>query len=131
MRAKAFGWDVLFYDPYLPNGVDKALSIERTKDIKDLFRRSSVLSIHCPHTRETRNMVDYKLLSLLPENAILVNTARGEIVDLDAVERCLKENKLAGAGLDVVPQEPIPEPAPSLVQAYRRNEPWLTGRKST
>ncbi|KAK3117750.1 hypothetical protein LTR53_000560 [Teratosphaeriaceae sp. CCFEE 6253] len=94
LRAKAFGWHVIFYDPYLPNGADKAIGVERTRSIKDLFRRSSILSIHCPATRETRNMVNYDLLSLLPKNAVLVNTARGEVVDLDAVERCLKEGGL-------------------------------------
>lgn len=128
LRAKAFGWNVLFYDPYLPNGVDKSLGVERTKDIKQLFRRSTTLSIHCPCTRETRNMVNYELLSLMPKGGVLVNTGRGEILQLDAVERCLKEDILAGAGLDVLPEEPIPEPAHPLIKAYREKEEWLMGR---
>lgn len=128
LRAKAFGWNVLFYDPYLPNGTDKALGIERTKDIKDLFRRSTTLSVHCPHTRETRGSVNWDLISLMQPGSILVNTARGEIVDTSAVERALRENILAGAGLDVLEKEPIPEPIPPLIQAYRNKEPWLTGR---
>ncbi|KAK0948076.1 hypothetical protein LTR29_000600 [Friedmanniomyces endolithicus] len=128
LRAKAFGWHVIFYDPYLPNGADKAVGVERMKNIKDLFRRSSILSIHCPATRETKNLVDYELLSLLPKDAVLVNTARGEVVDLDAVERCLKEGGLVGAGLDVLPVEPPPEPVHSLIQAYRDRESWLVGR---
>lgn len=129
LRAKAFGFKVLFYDPYLGNGVDKSLDIERTKDIKELFRRSSVLSLHCPCTRETRGMIDYPLLSLLPKGAVLVNTARGEIMNLDGVERCLKEDILAGAALDVLPEEPIPEDrVHPLIQAYRNKEPWLEGR---
>ena len=129
LRAKAFGWDVLFYDPYQPMGIDKALGIERTRDIKELFRRSTTLSIHCPCTRETREMVGYELLSLLPRGAIFVNTGRGEIVQLDALERCLKEGSISGAGLDVLPEEPIPEErVHSLIQAYRRREDWLIGR---
>ncbi|TKA33049.1 hypothetical protein B0A54_14710 [Friedmanniomyces endolithicus] len=128
LRAKAFGWHVNFYDPYLPNGADKAVGIERTKKIEDLFRRSSILSIHCPATRETRNLVDYELLSLLPKDAVLINTARGEVVNLDAVERCLKEGGLIGAGLNVLPVEPPPEPVHSLIRAYREREPWLVGR---
>lgn len=127
LRAKAFGFKVLFYDPYLPNGSDKALGIERTKNVQDLFRRSNILSIHCPNTRETRSCIGYDLLRLLPAGSILVNTARGEIVDLDGVEQALKDGNLAGAGLDVLPQEPVPEPAHPLIQAYRRSEPWLTG----
>lgn len=129
LRAKAFGWKVLFYDPYKPNGTDKSLDIERTKTIEELFKRSTTLSIHCPCTRETRGMIDYDLLSLMPRGAIFVNTGRGEVVDLDAVERCLREGIISGAGLDVLPQEPIPEPAHPLIQAYRNKEDWLTGSK--
>lgn len=129
LRAKAFGWDVLFYDPYQPMGVDKALGLERTRDIKELFRRSTTLSIHSPCTRETRGMVTYDLLSLLPRGAVFVNTGRGEIVDLDGVERCLKEGIISGAGLDVLPEEPIPaDRVHPLIQAYRRKEEWLMGR---
>jgi C-terminal binding protein len=131
LRAKAFGWNVLFYDPYKPNGTDKSLGLERTKDIKELFRRSTVLSIHCPCTRETRGLVGWDLLKLMPKGSILVNTARGECADLDGVERALQEDVLSGAGLDVLPQEPIPEPAHSLIQAYRRKEEWLSGRMLT
>jgi C-terminal binding protein len=129
LRAKAFGWNVLFYDPYKPNGTDKSLNIEQTRDMATLFRRSTVLSVHCPNTRETRGMVDYTLLSLLPPGAVLVNTARGEVVDLDGVERCLREGIISGAGLDVLPQEPIPEPPHPLITAYRNKEEWLTGSK--
>ncbi|KAL2397913.1 C-terminal-binding protein 2 [Exophiala dermatitidis] len=129
LRAKAFSWHVLFYDPYVKNGTDKSLGVERTRDIKELFRRSTTLSLHCPCTRETRGMVGYDLLSLLPRGAVFVNTARGEIVDLDAVERCLREGIISGAGLDVLPEEPIPENnVHPLIQAYRSKEPWLQGR---
>jgi C-terminal binding protein len=130
LRAKAFGWNVLMYDPYLPNGSEKALGIDRTKDIKDLFRRSTTLSIHCPSTRSTRKLVNWDLLQLMPKGAVVVNTARGDIIDLDGIERALKENILAGAALDVLPEEPIPEDnVHPLLQAYRDKESWLTGRK--
>lgn len=132
LRAKAFGWHVLFYDPYLPNGADKAIGIERTKNLQDLFRRSSLLSIHCPSTRETRGSVGYDQLKLMPKGAVLVNTARGEIVDLDGVERCLKEDILSGAALDVLAVEPIPEDnVHPLIKAYRDKEEWLIGRMSS
>lgn len=132
LRAKAFGFNVLFYDPYLPNGADKALGIERTKNLRDLFKRSSVLSIHCPNTRETRRSVGYDLLRLLPKGSVLVNTARGEIVDLEGVEKALREEILAGAALDVLPVEPIPEQGVhSLIKAYRDKEDWLVGREWT
>ena len=129
LRAKAFGWNVLFYDPYVPNGTDKSIGVERTRDIRELFRRSTTLSLHCPCTRETRGMVGYDLLSLLPRGPFLVNTSRGEVVDLGGVERCLKEDILSAAGLDVLPEEPIREDrVHPLIQAYRRKENWLKGR---
>ncbi|KAJ0359921.1 hypothetical protein COL154_007973 [Colletotrichum chrysophilum] len=128
--AKAFGWKVLAYDPFAPNGIDKALGIDRTRDINELFRRSSTISVHCPATPKTINLVNYQLLSLMPRGGLLINTARGEVVNLDDVERCLRENILGGVGLDVVPDEPIPAEGPihSLLQAYRDHEPWLVGR---
>jgi len=74
-------------------------------------------------------MVGYDLLKLLPRGAVFVNTARGEIVDLDGVERCLEEGIISGAGLDVLPEEPIPDDnVHPLIQAYRQKEPWLMGR---
>jgi C-terminal binding protein len=73
-------------------------------------------------------MIGERELRLLPKNAVLVNTGRGPIVDLDAVERVLRDGHLAGAGLDVIPEEPPKEPIPSLLRAYRAKEPWLAGR---
>ena len=129
LRAKAFGWNVLFYDPYLPNGVDKSLGVERTKDIKELFRRSTTLSIHCSCTRETRGMIGWELIGLMPSGAVLVNTGRGEVLQLDAVERGLKEGVLAGIALDVLSEEPIREDnVHPLIKAYREKEEWLQGR---
>ena len=129
LRAKAFGWDVLFYDPFLPNGVDKSLGVERTKSLEDLFRRSTTLSIHCNLTPTTRNLITYPLLSLLPPQAILINTARGEVLSLTCLERALRENVIAGAALDVLPEEPIPEDnVHPLIKAYRDKEEWLVGR---
>lgn len=119
---------VIFYDPYLSQGVDKSLQIERVKSLDELFSRSTVISIHCPHTSETRGLVSTHLLSLLPPGAILVNTARGEIVDTDAVEVAMREGNLAGAGLDVLQVEPVPEPAPRLIAAWKAKERWIEGR---
>jgi C-terminal binding protein len=129
LRAKAFGYHVIFYDPYLPNGADKALDIERCGTIRELFKRSTTLSIHVACTRETRNFLSYDLVSLMPRGAVLVNTSRGEVLQLDAVERCLKEGILSGAGLDVLPEEPIPKDnVHPLITAYREKEEWLVGR---
>ncbi|WP_237217649.1 C-terminal binding protein [Falsiroseomonas oryziterrae] len=128
LRAKALGFQVRFFDPFLPNGVDRALGIERARTLDDLLRGADVLSIHVPDTPTTRGMIGAAQLALLPKDAVVVNTARGTSLDIDALEAALKSGHLAGAGLDVIPVEPPVEPVPSLLAAYRRREPWLQGR---
>jgi C-terminal binding protein len=128
LRAKAFGFRVVFYDPHLPNGAELGLGILRAPTLEDLLRQTDTLSVHAPLTRETRNLLGLKALSLLPEGAIVVNTARGPIVDIDALATLLKSGHLAGVGLDVVPVEPPAEPVPELMRAYRAREDWTLGR---
>lgn len=127
LRAKALGFRVTFFDPHLPNGADRALGIARADSLHALMAASDVLSIHCPLTRKTRGLVDAAALAALPENAVVINTARGPILDLDALEAGLRSGRIAGAGLDVLPVEP-PVPEPPLLAAYRAREEWLRGR---
>jgi phosphoglycerate dehydrogenase-like enzyme len=128
LRAKAFGARVVGYDPYQPNGVERGIGIERARSLDALLRQSDVLTIHAPLTAETRGMLGFDQLSLLPRGAVVVNTARGAIVDLGALEDLLRTGHIAGAGLDVLPEEPPAEPIPSLLRAYRERESWLEGR---
>lgn len=128
LRAKAFGFRVVFYDPNLPNGADLALGVQRARTLDALLAQSDVLSLHAPLTPVTRGMIDARALALLPEGAVLVNTARGPLVDLDALAAALRDGRLAGAGLDVLPVEPPTQPEPALLAAYRAREPWLEGR---
>jgi phosphoglycerate dehydrogenase-like enzyme len=128
LRAKAFGFRVMFYDPYLPNGVELGLGVLRAKTLEELLQQTDTLSIHVPLTPETRNMISTRELALLPKGAVLVNTARGPIVDIDAVAVALKSGHLSGVGLDVVPVEPPVEPVPELMRAFRAREPWTLGR---
>jgi phosphoglycerate dehydrogenase-like enzyme len=128
LRAKALQFRVVFYDPYLPNGAELALGIERTATLEDLLRQTNTLSIHAPLTPETKGLLGAKQFALMPQNAVVVNDARGAILDLDALYDALKDGHLAGAGLDVLPVEPPVEPIPKLLAAYRAKEPWLEGR---
>jgi C-terminal binding protein len=118
----------VFYDPYLPNGAELALGIERAPTLEDLLRQTDTLSIHAPLTPETRGVLGREQLALMPKDAVVVNDARGPILDLDALYDLMRDGHIAAAGLDVLPQEPPVEPIPKLLQAYRAREPWLEGR---
>jgi C-terminal binding protein len=128
LRAKAFNFRVVFFDPYLPNGAELALGIGRAASLEDLLRQTDTLSIHAPLTPETKGMLGHAQLSLLRKGAVVVNDARGPIIDLDALAELIRAGHIAGAGLDVLPQEPPVEPIPELLRAYRAREEWLEGR---
>ncbi len=121
LRAKALGMDVLFYDPYAPDGRDKSLGIRRAETLASLLGQSHVLSAHCPLTDETRHMVNDDTLALLPKGAVVVNTARGGVVDAPAVLRAIERGHLLGAGIDVLEKEPPHEGDP-LLAAWRDPE---------
>jgi len=107
LRAKALGFRVFFYDPYLANGADKAVGVSRVRTLEDLLAQSDVLSIHCPLNSETRHLIAEPELSLLKPGAFVVNTARGAIIKKTAILAALREGRLAGAGLDVIEDEPL------------------------
>jgi phosphoglycerate dehydrogenase-like enzyme len=107
LRAKALGFHVCFYDPYLANGVDKAVGVERVHTLEELLGRADVLSLHCPLNEETRHMIAEREVALLKPSAYVVNTARGGIISKTAILAALRDGRLAGAGLDVVEDEPL------------------------
>jgi len=107
LRAKAFGFRVVFFDPYLPNGVHKALGVERAGSLAELLALADAVSIHCPLTAETRGMIGEKEIAALKPGAFLINTARGDIVQKAPVFAALHRGHPAGAGLDVVENEPL------------------------
>src|SRR3954470_22489830 len=73
LRAKALGFRVVFHDPYLPNGVDKALGIARARSLDELLSQTDVLSLHCPLTAETRHLITARELAMLKLGAFVVN----------------------------------------------------------
>ena len=107
LRAKAFGFRVVFYDPHVPSGIHKAVGIERVASLDELLRISDTISIHCPLTTETRGMIGANEIARMKPGSFLVNTARGEIVRKAPVFSALHSGHLAGAGLDVVEAEPL------------------------
>jgi phosphoglycerate dehydrogenase-like enzyme len=126
-RARALDMSVLFYDPYVPDGQELALGFERTRHFEDLLESADVVSLHTPLTDETRRMIDGAAFARMRNHAILVNTARGAIIDIDELYDALKLGRIGGAALDVLPMEP-PNPAHPLMRAFQAHESFLTGR---
>ncbi|MDF1858996.1 MAG: C-terminal binding protein [Verrucomicrobiales bacterium] len=118
LRAKAFGFEVIFYDPYLPDGVEKALGVKRVDNLADLLANSYVVSVHCPLTDETRGMIGSEEIGQMSKGTFLVNTARGGIVDTPAVIDALSSGHLTGTGIDVLEKEPPPEDS-KVLAAWR------------
>lgn len=126
VRAKAFGMNVVAYDPLVSRGTEIAVGVERKESLEELLAASDVVSIHCPLTPETRGMINATTLRQMRRSAILINTARGAIVDTDAVLAALRDGTIAGAGLDVLPVEP-PGAGDALASAYAQKLDGLTG----
>jgi len=110
LRAKALGFKVGFYDPYLPNGADKAVGVFRFRTLQELLHQADVVSLHCPLTSETQHLISERELAWMKPSAFMVNTARGAIIQKTAILSALREGRLAGAGLDVVEDEPLRSP---------------------
>lgn len=109
--AKAFGMEILAYNrSRCPEGE----AIGRYVDLDTLLAHSDIVSLHCPLTDETRGIIGTQALQKMKDGAILLNTARGPLIDEAAVAAALRSGKLRGAGVDVVAQEPIPEGSPLL-----------------
>lgn len=121
LRGKALGLDVLFYDPYLPSGYDKALGVRRAESLEELLSASNIISLHCPLTDETRHIIDDAAISTMQAGSIVINTARGGVVDACAILRALESGHLLGAALDVLECEPPPSDHP-LLMAWRDPE---------
>jgi C-terminal binding protein len=120
LRAKAFKMRVIAYDPYLRPGTEKVLGVEMV-DYETLLRQSDVVSLHTPLTDETRHIVDARALAMMKPTALLINTARGAVVDIDALADALKAGKIAGAGIDVLPTEP-PNEEMALIKLWQAKD---------
>jgi len=127
LRAKAFGMEVVVYDPYISNGSELALGVRRVHSLTELFSLADVVSLHLPLSAETEKLIDAEVLAASRPGLILINTARGPIVDLDALYEALKSDTLQAVGLDVLPEEP-PNPEHPLIRAWAAGEEWIDHR---
>jgi C-terminal binding protein len=117
LRAKSFGMNVIFYDPYKPDGFDKALGIGRFYNLSELLAKVEILTLHCPLTRETHHLINSESLKNLPMGSYLINTSRGNVVDTSAIPSAIETGRLSGAAFDVLGQEPPLDDV--LVDAWR------------
>lgn len=101
--AEAMGMQVIYYDTAtkLPLGNAKQIG-----DLKELLKRSNIVTLHVPSDATTRNMIDADALKSMRKGSILINHSRGDVVDLNALSKAIKSGKLAGAAVDVFPEEP-------------------------
>lgn len=107
-RAAAFGMNVISFDPYVDEETMAEHGIEKV-DLDDLCQRSRFVSVHCPVTDSTRGLIGAEEFALMGDDTYFINTARGSIIDQDALVAELEAGTLAGAALDVYDEEPLPE----------------------
>ena len=112
-KAQSFGLHVIAYDPYIPAEVASRFNVQLV-ELNDLFRQSDYVSVHAPLTKDTKGMISDKQFNLAKKELIIVNTARGPVINELALIRALQEGKISGAGLDVTECEPIQHNNPLL-----------------
>ena len=110
-RARAFGFRLAACDPLVPDDVFRASGIDRL-DLDTLFAEADIVSLHCPLTPATQHLANADRLRQMKPTAILVNTARGGLVDTVALAQALEAGTIAAAGLDVFETEPLPDDHP-------------------
>jgi D-3-phosphoglycerate dehydrogenase / 2-oxoglutarate reductase len=113
-RAHAFGMSVVAYDPYVKPEVFGEHGVEQTS-LDDVFRRGDFVSCHLPHSAETHHLIQDRHFRLMKPSASFISTGRGKVVDEPALIAALREDRIAGAGLDVLEEEP-PDPANPLLK---------------
>jgi len=119
-RAAAFGMHVFAHDPYIAASRAKALGVELLR-FEDLLDRAQIVTLHVPLTAQTRGMIDARALARMSHDAVLVNCARGAVIDADALIETLEAGRLRAVAIDVVPEEPpSPGSASARIMAHDR-----------
>ncbi|MFB5662305.1 C-terminal binding protein [Alteribacillus sp. HJP-4] len=113
VKAQALGLKVIAHDPYVNKETARELNTEIV-ELDELCERSDFISVHAPLVESTRGMMSTRQFSLMKKEAFIVNTARGPVIDEKALIGALQEGEIAGAGLDVVEEEPISSDSPLL-----------------
>jgi glyoxylate reductase len=110
-RARAFGLEIAYYNrKSLPEALERMLGVRYVSDVDTLMAEADILTLHCPLTEDTRHLIDARRIALMKPGSSIINTARGELIDQEALIAALESGHLAGAGLDVYPDEPHVDP---------------------
>lgn len=110
-RASGFGMSIVYHNRrQLPPAVEESLRASFVADLEDLIRECDIISLHCPHTAETHEMINAERIGQMKPSTYLINTARGDLIDEDALIKALENEKIGGAGLDVYQREPDVDP---------------------
>ena len=110
-RMRGFGCRLVAYDPFASSSAFEQAGVESV-DLDTLFETADIISLHCPLTPETHHLVDADRLQTMKPTAILVNTARGGLIDTVALAEAMQRAEIGGAGIDVFEQEPMPDDHP-------------------
>lgn len=106
--AKGLGLKVIGFDPFATDSVFSANEVERVTELEQMLCSSHVVSLHCPLTDQTREIINARTLAIMPRGSYIVNTARGGLIDETALLDAVRTGQLAGAGLDTFSKEPPP-----------------------
>jgi len=135
-RARAFGLEIRYHNRHrLPPAVESMFGAEYVPDLDDLLAAADIVTLHCPSTAETRGIVDARRIALMKPGAALINTARADLVDYDAMMEALENGHLGGAGLDVFPDEPAVDPRlvtlPNVIAQPHIGSATVEGREAS
>ncbi len=110
-RARAFGLDIVYHNRHrLPASLENMLGARFEPDLDAMIADADILSLHCPWTSETHRILDARRIASMKPNACVINTARGDLIDEEALIAALEAERIAGAGLDVFSHEPAVDP---------------------
>ena len=113
-RCLAFDTNVYVYDPYVDEKIIKKFGGIKVDKIEDGLKKADYVSLHMPLTNETKNLINYSVLKTMKKNSIIINTARGGIINELELEKALNEGLIFGAALDVFSKEPVEKDNPLL-----------------
>ncbi len=123
--AKSFGMNIIVYDPYINKDLADEVGAKVTT-LDDVLKNSDIITIHAFLSPETKKMINSDAFSKMKSTALIINVARGEIIDEDSLIEALSERKIAGAALDVYPEEPLPKNSKLIEYANSRDNLLIT-----